>query len=73
MLDLAVGASSTPAAVGSELIEELRKHLDEEQLVELVASIAWENYRARFNCCLGIESANFSEGAYCPLPEAAAR
>ena len=69
MLDLTVGASATPAAVGDELISELRKHLDEAQLVELVASIAWENYRARFNCCLGIESANFSEGAYCPLPE----
>lgn len=69
ILDLAVGMTSTPAAVADEVITNLRKHFDEEQLVELVASIGWENYRARFNHSFGIESANFSEGAFCPMPE----
>jgi len=69
ILDLAVGATQTPAAVSEQLVKELRQHLDEEQLVELAASIAWENYRARFNHQFGIESAGFSEGAFCPMPE----
>lgn len=48
----------------------LREHLDARQVVELTASIAWENYRARFNHALGMEAEGFSEGAYCPLPAA---
>lgn len=69
MLDLAVGATRTPATVPETLVAELREHLDDQRLVELVSSIAWENYRARFNHCLGIEAAGFSEGAFCPMPE----
>jgi hypothetical protein len=37
--------------------------------VELAASIAWENYRARFNRVFGVRSSGFSEGAFCALPE----
>lgn len=68
MLDLATAMSRTPVAVDDELFGELAKQFDEAQLVELVAVIAWENWRARFNRTLGIESHGFSEGAYCPLP-----
>ena len=68
-MDLAVAMCRTPASVGDDLIAELRKHLDEAQLVELAAGIAWENWRARFNRAMGIESAGLSEGAFCPLPE----
>ncbi len=64
--------SRTPASVGDELVAELRKHLDEAQLVELTASIAWENWRARFNRAMDIGSAGLSEGAFCPLPERSA-
>lgn len=39
------------------------------KLVELIAAIAQENFRARFNRPFAIESAGFSEGAFCPLPE----
>ena len=35
----------------------------------LTATIAWENYRARFDHVFGIESQGFSEGTYCALPE----
>ena len=41
----------------------------EARIVELTASIAWENYRARFNHALGLEAQGFAEGAACPLPE----
>ena len=37
-------------------------------MVELTATIAWENYRARFDHAFGIEGEGFSEGAVCALP-----
>lgn len=58
----------TPAEIPDSLFEKLRARLNEAQLVELTATIAWENYRARFNHAFGIESANFTEGAVCALP-----
>ena len=71
MLDLVVAMTRTPVEVSDALIEDLRKDYDEKQLVELTAVIAWENFRARFNHAMGIESDDFSEGAFCPLPERA--
>jgi hypothetical protein len=47
----------------------LRERFDEAQLVELAAAIAWEHYRARFNCVFDVQPAGFSEGAFCVLPE----
>ena len=35
-------------------------------MIELTASIAWENHRARFNHALDIEAQRFSEGAFAP-------
>lgn len=61
--------SVTPLEVSEELFDEMRKHFNERQLVELTSSIAWENYRARFNHAFGIEAENFSRGRFCPLPE----
>jgi AhpD family alkylhydroperoxidase len=55
--------------VPEDLLAGLREHLDDPQLVELTASIAVENLRARFNNALDIEPAGFSEGVYCPLPD----
>lgn len=68
-LDLAVAMAKTPADIPSELTERLRGQFDEAQLVELAATIAWENYQARFNRVFGVRSSGFSEGAFCPLPE----
>ncbi|PYU33758.1 MAG: hypothetical protein DMG31_08230 [Acidobacteria bacterium] len=68
-LDLAVAMAKTPADIPSELTERLRRQFDEAQLVELAATIAWENYQARFNRVFGVRSSGFSEGAFCPLPE----
>ena len=69
VISYAVEMTKTPVEVPDALFAALREHFDEAQLVELTAAIAWENYRARFNHAFGIEAQDFSEGAYCPLPE----
>jgi alkylhydroperoxidase family enzyme len=49
LLRMADALAETPANVSDELYHELRAHLSEEQLMELAANAALENYRARFN------------------------
>jgi alkylhydroperoxidase family enzyme len=67
-----VALSDTPARVPDPLFEALRSHLDERQLVELTAVIAFENYLARFNRGFAFEPMGYSKGAVCPLPDHAA-
>jgi alkylhydroperoxidase family enzyme len=55
-LALAEAMSQTPADVSDEVFEGVRAHFSEPQLVELVATIAMENYRARFNRAFDVES-----------------
>jgi alkylhydroperoxidase family enzyme len=69
VLDYAVAMTTTPVAVSDTLFAELRQHFNDEQMIELTATVAWENYRARFDHALGIEAQGFSNGAYCVLPE----
>ena len=69
VLDYAVALTATPAQVSDELFAALRSHLDEAQLVELTTTIAWENYRARFNRGFDVAAQGFYDGAACPLPE----
>ena len=69
VLDYATAMTATPVEVPDDLFAALRAHFSEAELVELTATIAWENYRARFDHAFGIEAQGFSEGAYCPLPE----
>ena len=61
--------TQTPVEVGDALFQQLGKSFSDEQLVEITSTIAWENYRARFDHVFGIESQGFSEGTYCALPE----
>ena len=68
-LRYAVAMTETPLEVPDELFDQLKAQFSPKQLVELTSSIAWENYRARFDHAFGIESAEFSEGAFCPVPE----
>ena len=49
LLRMADALADTPSNVSDELYAELRRHFSEEQLVELAASAARENFRARFN------------------------
>ena len=72
VIEYAARMTTTPVEVPETLFTALRQQLSEAQLVELTATIAWENYRARFNHALGIEAQGFSEGALCALPEKAA-
>ena len=65
VLAYADAISGTPVDVPDELFEGLRAHFDEQQLVELTAAIAWENWRARFNWAFGLGKEGYSEGAYC--------
>ena len=69
VLDYATEMTRASVEVPDALFAELRGHFDAEQMVELTATIAWENYRARFNHALGIEAHGYTQGAYCVLPE----
>ncbi len=49
LLRMADAMADTPSNVSDELYAELRRHFSEEQLIELAADAALENYRARSN------------------------
>jgi alkylhydroperoxidase family enzyme len=49
LLRMAEAMAETPSNVSDELYAELRRYFSEEQLIELAASAAQENFRARYN------------------------
>lgn len=49
VIELADAMADAPANVSDDLYSRLRSHFSEEQLLELGAQIAFENYRARWN------------------------
>jgi alkylhydroperoxidase family enzyme len=49
LLRMSDALEDTPSNVSDELYAELRRHFSEEQLIELAASAAQENFRARYN------------------------
>lgn len=49
LLRMADAMADTPSNVSDELYAELRRHFSEEQLIELAATAALENFRARNN------------------------
>lgn len=55
-LAYADAVTRTGEDVGDELFERLRRHFDEDQIVELTAVIAWENASSKFNHALGVPS-----------------
>jgi len=71
-LDLAVAMTATPVVVSDELWARLRERFEEPALVELVAIIGWENFRARTNHAWGLGSEGFCADGTCALPESAA-
>jgi alkylhydroperoxidase family enzyme len=72
-LRYAEAMTRTPADVPQELYDDLARHFDAKQLVELTSAIAWENYRSRFNRPFDVQSGGYSEGAVCAVPAAASR
>ena len=71
VLRLATQMAQTPIDISASLMSELRQHLNEKQLVELVSTIAWEHQRARFNRAFNVQAVGFSEGAVCAMPHRA--
>ena len=63
VLRFAEGMTRTPAEVSDAVFGELASFFSPEQIVELTAAVALENFRARFNCALKVESDNL-----CVLP-----
>jgi alkylhydroperoxidase family enzyme len=55
------GMTHNPAEVADTVFEELKQYFNTAQIVELTAMIALENFRARFNRALHIESDGFCE------------
>jgi alkylhydroperoxidase family enzyme len=49
LLQMADAMAETPSNIRDELYRELRRHFSEEQLIELAATAAFENFRARYN------------------------
>jgi alkylhydroperoxidase family enzyme len=62
-LELAERMTYTGKRVTDKFFKRLKKHFTDEELVELAAVIALENFRSKFNPVFGIEANNF-----CPLP-----
>ena len=56
VLRYAEGMTRTPADVSDAVFDEIQALFSTEQIVELTTAIALENFRARFNCALKIES-----------------
>jgi alkylhydroperoxidase family enzyme len=58
-LEYAECITYTDRRVDEVLVDQLKKHYSDAQLVELTAAIAMENFRSKFNPALGIEAQGF--------------
>ena len=63
-LEYAERITYTDQKVDEGLVEQLKKHFTDAQIVELTAAIAMENFRSKFNPPLGIEAQGF-----CMVPQ----
>jgi alkylhydroperoxidase family enzyme len=61
-LNLAGALTQTSSNVSDDLYARLRNQFSEEQLMQLAAQIAFENYRARWNRLFNVESDNLYYG-----------
>src|SRR6266851_4139348 len=68
VLEYADGMTQTPVEVPDALFAKLREKFTDAQLVELTATLAWENYRARFDHACSVEAEGFTEGSFCAVP-----
>ncbi|MDP2332819.1 MAG: hypothetical protein Q8M19_19195 [Reyranella sp.] len=58
-LEYAERITYTDQKVDDVLVDRLKKHYSDAQIVELTAAIAMENFRSKFNPPLGIEAQGF--------------
>lgn len=61
VLAYAEAATATPPEVTAAVVDTLREHLDDGQIVELAMMVALENLRSRFNTGVGLTSQGFKE------------
>ena len=71
-MEYADAMTQTPVEVSDALFAKLREKFTKPQMAELTATLAWENYRARFDHAFGIEAEGFTKGSYCAMPARAA-
>ena len=58
-LEYAERITYTDQKVDEALVDKLKKHYSDGQIVEMTAAIAMENFRSKFNPPLGIEAQGF--------------
>lgn len=63
-LEYAERITYTDRQVDDALVDQLKKHYSDAQIVELTAAIAMENFRSKFNPSLGVEAQGF-----CVIPK----
>lgn len=68
--DYARALSLTPIDVDAALIEALRAHFSEREIVVLAVTIAQVNFWTRFNQGVGVPAAGFFDDSVCALPTA---
>lgn len=56
VIELADAMARIPSDISDDLYARLREKFSEEQLLQLAANIAFENYRARLNRVFAVES-----------------
>ena len=66
-LEYAERITYTDRQIDDALVDRLKKHYSDAQIVELTAAIAMENFRSKFNPPLGIEAQGF-----CMVPKKSA-
>ena len=69
VIELAEAMVTAPANISDELYARLRQQFSEEQLMELAAQIAFENYRARWNRAFDVESDHLYQPQSSPEPK----
>lgn len=62
VIELADAMVTAPSNISDDLYARLRNQFSEEQLVQLSAQIAFENYRARWNRVFDVGSDHIYEG-----------
>lgn len=67
-LEYAERITYTDQTVDERLVDRLKEHYTDAQIVELTAAIAMENFRSKFNPPLGIEAQGF-----CMVPQRTSR
>ena len=63
-LEYAERITYTDQKVDDALVDQLKNHFTDAQIVEMTAAIAMENFRSKFNPPLGIEAQGF-----CVIPK----